>query len=176
MKKYFQFAIVAVAALLMVSCDNKDKKSSDSSSSEAQEEEVAKGTTFEGEKFSIVYPEFLKESYKSDIAVNATNDEEGVKMDATFSDFPCTPEDFTQYYNNYKAPEMFSDYKFEEPQIQDNIMIFKAVNEKAGLAMTNFVVYLDEKAGVAGKMEYPIDKASEIEPLVMPMAKSIKKK
>ena len=101
MKKYFQFAIVAVAALLMVSCDNKDKKSSDSSSSEAQEEEVAKGTTFEGEKFSIVYPEFLKESYKSDIAVNATNDEEGVKMDATFSEFPCTPEDFTQYYNNY---------------------------------------------------------------------------
>ncbi len=42
--------------------------------------------------------------------------------------------------------------------------------------MTCFVVYLGEKAGVAGSFKYPVAKAAEAEKVVLPSVKSIKLK
>ena len=45
-----------------------------------------------------------------------------------------------------------------------------------GFTMTNFVVYLDDHAGVAGSFKYPAEKAAEVEALIKPILNSIKKK
>lgn len=176
MKKLF-LLLMAVGAMTLVSCTGNAEKASGSAASPAQEEnaEPAKGTVFEGANFTMTYPEILtKEGYKSDKAINASSEDNAVKMDATFSDMPCKPEDFDKYYKNFTGMSMNSEYKWEDAKIKDNILTFKGV--KGEDATTNFVVFLDEKGGVAGKINYPVAKAEEIEALIEPMLKSIKKK
>ncbi len=173
MKKLF-LLMVAAMAMTFVSCDNSAKGSGDNDSTASGEAqaEMAEGNTFEGANFTMMYPKEWKETYKSDATINAGA--EDVKMDATFSDYPCKPADFKQYYANFTGMSMNKDYQFEEPKIDENIMTFKGVN--GDKAFTNFVVFIDDKAGVAGKVEYPVAKAEEVEKTIMPMLKSIKKK
>lgn len=180
MKKIFQLAFVALIAVAMNSCNGgnggNEQKSTDNAANDQQEQVAeAQGTTFEGANFTITYPEILKESFKTETTINARN-EDGVKMDASFSKSPCKPDDFKTYYTNLTGMQMWKDYKFEDAKIEGNILTFKGENPDKKVAITQFVVYLDENGGVAGKVEYPLDKASEIEPLIMPMLKSIKKK
>ena len=172
MKKLF-LLMVAAMAMTFVSCDDKAKggDGSDSTGNEAVAE-MTDGNTFEGANFTMVYPKEWKETYKSDDCINAGV--EGVSMDATFNDYPCKPADFEQYYKNFTGMSMNKDYQFEEAKIDGNIMTFKGVN--GDKAATNFVVFIEDKAGVAGKVEYPVAKAAEIEKAIMPMLKSIKKK
>ena len=168
--------MLALGAMTFVSCTGNTEKASGSAAPSGNEQVAeAQGITFEGANFTMVYPEVLtKEGYKSDKTINARNEDNSVKMDATFSDMPCKPEDFDKYYKNFTGMSMNSEYKWEEAKINDNILTFKGV--KGEEATTNFVVYLDENGGVAGKINYPVAKASEIEALIMPMLKSIKKK
>ena len=69
---------------------------------------------------------------------------------------------------------MKKEFTAEEPKIDGNFMTIKFVNGEN--AETNFVAFLDETGGVAGSFKYPVAKAEEIEALIMPMLKSIKKK
>lgn len=175
MKKIF-LMLLAVSAMALVSCTgNSENAASGSKASAASEKaDAPKGNTYEGDNFTMTLPEILKESAKSGSFVNARSEGNDVSMDATFSEMPCKPSDFQQYVKNFTGMSLYKDYKFEDPKIDGNFLTFKGVNgEKAA---TNFVVYLDEKAGVAGKVEYPVAKAGEIEPLITPMLKSIKKK
>lgn len=165
--------LMAVAALTFVSCD-KGNKGGESSEASAQVEEF-KGQTFEGAQFTMQFPEWMKTTYTSDGTINAADStDSSVKMDATFSEFPCKPEDFSKYAENMGVNPMFKEYKFEEPVIKDNIMTFKGVLGEE--AMTNFVVYLGEKAGVAGSFKYPVAKAAEVEKVIMPVVKTIQLK
>lgn len=171
MKKLF-LMLMAVAALTFVSCDKGNKGGE---GSQAAQEEEFKGQAFEGAKFTMQFPEWMKTTYTSDDIMNAADTTSGeIKMDATFSDFPCKPEDFKRYAENMGANPMFKDYKFDEPVINDNIMTFKGVLGED--AMTCFVVYLGEKAGVAGSFKYPIAKAADAEKVIMPVVKTIQLK
>ena len=168
MKKLF-LMLMAVAALTIVSCDKGNKGGE---SSQAAQEEF-KGQVFEGANFTMQYPEWMKTTFTSDNIMNAADTvDRDMKMDATFSDFPCKPEDFKKYAENMGVNPMYKDYKFEEPVIDGDIMTFKGVKDEE--AMTIFVDYLGEKAGVAGSFKYPVAKAAEVEKVIMPVIKSIK--
>ena len=69
---------------------------------------------------------------------------------------------------------MKKEYTAEDPKIDGNFMTVKYV--KGEEAETDYVVFLDETGGVAGSFKYPVAKAAEVEALIMPMLKSIKKK
>ena len=176
MKKLF-LLMMAVGAMTLVSCTGNAEKASGSAaaSGEGQEQVAAdaQGTTFEGANFTMVYPELLtKEGYKSDKTINASNEDNSIKMDATFSQTPCKPEDFAKYADNLKV--MKKEYTAEDPKIDGNFMTVKYVKDEE--AETDYVVFLDETGGVAGSFKYPVAKAAEVEALIMPMLKSIKKK
>ena len=166
MKKIFMMLTAVVAVFALASCNGGGKG--------AEDIEALKGNVMECDKFSMNVPKSMKETYKSDIAFNVSNEDEETKMDATFSDYPCKPEDFEKYAQGLTGMEMFSLYKFDKPVIDGNIMTIKGVN--GDRVMNQFVVYLGEKAGVAGKVEYPVAKAAEMEELLGPMLKSIKQK
>ena len=171
MKKLF-LMLMAVAALTFVSCDKGNKGGE---GSQAAQEKEFKGQAFEGAKFTMQFPEWMKTTYTSDDIMNAADTTSGeIKMDATFSDFPCKPEDFKRYAENMGVNPMFKDYKIDEPVIIDNIMTFKGVLGED--AMTCFVVYLGEKAGVAGSFKYPVAKAADAEKVIMPVVKTIQLK
>lgn len=173
MKKLF-LLMMAIGAMTLVSCNsNGEKKSGETASEQEEQTTEAKGTTFEGANFTIIYPEILtKETFKNDKTINASSEDNLVKMDATFSDTPCKPEDFSKYASNLQV--LKKEYTAEEPKIDGNFMTVKYV--KGDEAETNFIAYLDETGGVAGSFKYPVDKANEVEALIMPMLKSIKKK
>ena len=170
MKKNFQFALVTAVACVLTACGSKSQQSPEEQ--KAAEELAAKGAVFEGKNYTVTYPDFLKETYKNDITINAEGDD--VHFDATFSDYPCKPADFEQYYKNFTGVSMRSEWIFDAPVIDGNIMTFKGVY--AEIEEVNFVVFLDASAGVAGKLKFPVAKASEMEPKVMPILKTIKKK
>ena len=172
MKKYY-YLLIAAAALVMAACGGKGQESS-AEEDKAAEELAANGTVFEGANFSITYPKDWKETFKSDESVNTASEDNSITMDATFSDYPCKPADFEQYYKNFTGMSMNASYTFEQPVIEENIMTYKGVD--GDKAVTNFVVYIDDKAGVAGGVKYPVSKAAEVEPMIKPILNSIKKK
>ena len=53
-------------------------------------------------------------------------------------------------------------------------MTYKGVN--GDNVENKYVVFLDETGGIAGTVKYPVAKAAEVEALIMPMLKSMKKK
>ena len=172
MKKFFQFALMAAFAFTMAACGSK-------SSLSPEEEKAAKelaetGTVYEGAHFTLTYPGAWKETFKNEGTINATADDNYTKIDATFSDYPCKPADFEQYYKNFTGMSMHSSFKFDPMVVDGNILTFKGVN--GDFAMTTFVVYIDDKAGVGGSVKYPVAKAAEVEPLIKPMLQTIKKK
>lgn len=170
MKKLFVM-LMAVAALTIVSCDKGNKGGE---AAQAAQEEF-KGQVFEGASFTMQYPEWMKTTFTSDDIINAEDTvEHNMKLVTGFSDFPCKPEDFKKYAENMGFNPMYKEYKFDEPVIEDNIMTFKGVLGED--AETFFVVYMGEKAGVAGSFKYPVAKAAEIEKVIMPVVKSIKSK
>lgn len=174
MKKLF-LMMMALGVMTLVSCNGNGNTSGSAAASGDKEQaaEEVKGTVFEGENFTMTYPEILtKEGFKNEKTINARNDDNSINMSATFGETPCKPEDFKTYADNLKV--MNKDYTAEDPKIEDNIMTMKFV--KDDMAQTQFSVFFDEKAGVAGKMEYPVAKAAEVEALIMPMLKSMKKK
>lgn len=170
MKKLF-LMLMAVAALSFVSCDKGNKGGNDSE--EAQKE--FKGQVFEGAKFTMQYPEWMKTTYTSDDIFNAEDTvEHNMKLIASFSDLPCKPEDFKKYAENMGFNPSYKEYKFDEPVIEDNIMTFKGVLGED--VETFFVVYQGEKAGVSGSFKYPVAKTDEVEKVIMPVIKSIQPK
>lgn len=167
MKKLF-LLMMAVCAMTLVSCGDKAK------SGESAEEVAAltDGNAFDGKSYTFTYPKEWKETYKSDDNLNAGIDD--IQFDATFSDYPCKPEDFNKFVENLEGMEMFKDFKWEDAKINGDILTFKGVN--GDNVENKFVVYLGEKAGVAGTFKYPVAKANEVEALIMPILKSMKKK
>ncbi|MBO4593740.1 MAG: hypothetical protein J5678_06115 [Bacteroidaceae bacterium] len=172
MKKIVLCFAVALAATAMLSCGSSKQSPEEE---QAAQQLAANGTVFEGANFTITYPKEWKETFKSEGTINAAADDNYTKMDATFSDYPCKPCDFEQYYTNLTNMSMHASFKFDKPVIEDNIMTFKGVKDD-GFTMTNFVVYLDDHAGVAGSFKYPAEKAAEVEALIKPILNSIKKK
>ena len=164
----------AVAGLIASCTGNGTTSTSGSASTDQEQATEVKGTTFDGDHFTFIYPEGFKETYKSGNNVNVASEDDEVRIDATFSENPCKPEDFKKYYDGMVGMKMFEDYKWEDAKIEDNIMTFKGI---MGETVENkYVVYLGEKAGVAGTVKYPVAKAAEIEAQIMPMLKSMKLK
>lgn len=173
MKKFFVFAITTVLTCAMAACGGKGGQSPEEEN--AANELAASGNTFEGTNFTITYPGTWRETWTNETSINAAPEGDNItKLDATFNDYPCKPGDFEQYYQNYTNMSMNASFNFEPAAIDGNILTFKGVN--GDLAMTNFVVYLDDNAGVAGSFKYPVAKAAEIEPLIRPILNTIKKK
>ena len=173
MKKIIYF-VMAAAVCVLAACGGKSSQQS-AEEEKASQELAANGTVFEGANFSITYPKEWKETFKNEITINAAADDNYTKMDATFSDMPCKPADFEQYYKNFTGMSMHASFKFDQPVIDGNILTFKGVKED-GFCMTNFVVFIDNAAGVAGSFKYPAEKAAEVEKLIKPILSSIKKK
>lgn len=174
MKKLF-LLMMAIGAMTLVSCNGNGNTSGSAAASGDQEQTTeVKGTVFEGDHFTFNYPEGFKETYKSGDNINVASEDDDVRIDATFSENPCKPEDFKKYYDGMVGMEMFKEYKWEDAKIEDNIMTYKGVVGET--AETKYVVYLGEKAGVAGTVKYPVAKAAEVEAQIMPMLKSMKVK
>jgi hypothetical protein len=175
MKKLF-LLMMAIGAMTLVSCTGNGNTSGSAAASGDKEQatEEVKGTVFEGDHFTFTYPEGFKETYKSGDNINAASADDQIKIDATFSENPCKPEDFKKFYDGMVGMEMFKDYKWEDAKIDGNIMTYKGVN--GDNVENKYVVFLDEKAGIAGTVKYPVAKAAEAEALIMPMLKSMKKK
>lgn len=169
-KKLF-FAVMAIG--MMTACNGSAEGGAEGSKAESSAAEV-KGMVYEGDSFTMTLPEGWVDTYKSGTTINAKDESGELTMDATFSDYPCKPDDFKTYATNLSGMSIKKDFKFDEPKIDGNIMTLKAVKDDA--VEHNFVVYLDEKAGVAGSFKYPAAKAAEVEPLMMAAIKSIKKK
>lgn len=170
MKKLF-LLMMAVCAMTLVSCGDKAKSGNNESAEEAAA--LTEGNVFDGKSYTLTYPKEWKETYKSDDNLNASLDD--VRFDATFSDMPCKPEDFNQFVENTKAMKTFYEgYTWEDAKIDGDILTFKGV--KDDMAETKYVVYLGEKAGVAGSFKYPVAKAQDVEAQIMPILKSMKKK
>ena len=170
-----KFLLIFAVAGLMASCAGNGTTGGSASASANQEQAAeVEGSTFEGDHFTFTYPEGFKETYKSGDNVNVASEDDAVRIDATFSENPCKPEDFKKYYDGMVGMEMFKDYKWEEAKIEDNIMTYKGVMGET--VEYKYVVYLGEKAGVAGTVKYPVAKAAEVEAQIMPMLKSMKVK
>lgn len=151
-----------VASMALVSCGGK---------SEAAAEVT--GTPYDGEKFTMTVPEGLDIFFSNEDGLNAAKD--GVQLDATFSDTPCKPADFEAYVTNMSGILNNAGAKeIGKPEIDDNIMTFKATYEDK--IEEHFVVFFDDAAGVAGKIKYPVEKAAEFEGYAKGIAKTIAKK
>ena len=100
MKKLF-LLMMAIGAMTLVSCNgNTDKASGSATPSGEEKVTETKGKTFEGANFTLEVPQMLtKEGFKNDKTINASSEDNSVKMDATFSDMPCKPEELkvTEY-------------------------------------------------------------------------------
>ncbi|MDY6412672.1 MAG: hypothetical protein SPL28_06705 [Bacteroidales bacterium] len=174
MKKLF-LMMMALGVMTLVSCNgNGNTSGSAAASGDKEQAAEVKGTVFEGDHFTFTYPEGFKETYKSGDNINVASEDNQVRIDATFSGNPCKPEDFKKYYDAMVGMEMFKDYKWEDAKIEDNIMTYKGVN--GDNVENKYVVFLDETGGIAGTVKYPVAKAAEVEALIMPMLKSMKKK
>lgn len=161
MKKVFSL-MFAVVAMVMVSCGSK---------TEAAPEIT--GTPYDGAKFTMTVPEGLDIIFNSEDGLNAAKD--GVQLDATFSDSPCKPADFEAFVTNMSGILNNAGAKeIGKPEIEDNILTFKATYDDK--IEEHFVVFLDDAAGVAGKVKYPVDKAAEFEGYAKGVAKTIAKK
>ena len=171
MKKVYLFVVAAAMVCVMAACGGKNQSPEEE---KAAKELAESGNVFDGAHFSMTYPGAWKETYKNENTINAAADDNYTKVDATFSDYPCKPADFEQYYKNFTSMSMHSSFKFDQPFIDGNILTFKGVN--GDFAMTNFVVFIDNNAGVAGSVKYPVAKAAEVEPIIKPMLNTIKKK
>ena len=131
------------------------------------------GTPYDGEKFTMTVPEGLDIFFSNEDGLNAAKD--GVQLDATFSDTPCKPADFEAYVTNMSGILNNAGAKeIGKPEIDDNIMTFKATYEDK--IEEHFVVFFDDAAGVAGKIKYPVEKAAEFEGYAKGIAKTIAKK
>lgn len=151
-----------VASMALVSCGGKSEAAA----------EVA-GTPYDGEKFTMTVPEGLDIFFSNEDGLNAAKD--GVQLDATFSDTPCKPADFEAYVTNMSGILNNAGAKeIGKPEIDDNIMTFKATYEDK--IEEHFVVFFDDAAGVAGKIKYPVEKAAEFEGYAKGIAKTIAKK
>ena len=172
MKKFF---LMFAVACLMISCTGNGNTSGNASANSNQEQAAdVKGSTFDGDHFTFTYPEGFKETYKSGDNVNVASEDDAVRIDATFSENPCKPEDFKKFYDGMVGMEMFKDYKWEDAKIDGNIMTYKGVN--GDNVENKYVVFLDEKGGIAGTVKYPAAMAEKAEALIMPMLQSMKKK
>ena len=161
MRKLF-YMMAAVVALTLAACGGKSAPD-------------LKGTPYEGAKFSMTIPEGLKVTSEGDIYMNAGDESGDVRIDATFSDYPCKPDQFETYCQGLTGLLTNQGAKsVDKPAIDGNIMIIKATYET--YIEDNFVVYFDDKAGIAGKFKYPVDKAEQYKDMVKSIALSMKKK
>ena len=169
--------MMAIGAMTLTSCNGNGEKANSSSAASGDNQEQtteAKGNVFEGDHFTFTYPEGFKETYKSGDNINVASEDDQIRIDATFSENPCKPEDFKKYYDGMVGMEMFKDYKWEDAKIDGNIMTYKGVN--GDNVENKYVVFLDEKGGIAGTVKYPAAMAEKAEALIMPMLQSMKKK
>lgn len=167
MKKLFPI-VMAFVALAMTACSGGGSKAVE-----------LKGTTFEGAKFTVTIPDSMKVTAKGEGSidfVNARTENNDVSMDATFSDYPCKPGDFTKYAENMKNMQLkqMGAKSVGEPEIDGDVMVLRITFEN--FIEDSFVAYLGEKAGVAGKIKFPVDQAAKYEGYAKAIAQSVKLK
>ena len=166
MKKLFPI-VMAFVALALTACGG-GSKSVD-----------LKGTTYEGAKFTVTIPDSMTVSAKGEGSidyVNAKTADDNVRLDATFSDHPCQPADFGKYAENMKSLMLnqMGAKSVGEPQIDGDVMVLRVTFET--FIEDNYVAYLGEKAGVAGKLRFPVDQAAKYEGYAKAIAQSVKLK
>ena len=166
MKKFFPI-VMAFVVLALVACGG-GSKSVD-----------LKGTTFEGAHFTVTIPDSMNVTAKGEGSidyVNARTEDDQVSMDATFSDYPCKPEDFGKYAENMKNLQVkqMGAKSAADAEIDGSVMTMRVEFET--FYEDNFVAYLGEKAGVAGKIKFPKDQAAKYEGFAKAIAQSVKQK
>ena len=160
-------------AMVFTACDTKTENANNETTTDNTETtEEVKGTTYEGEKFTLVYPESFKETYKSEEMVNASSEDGAIKLDATFNDMGPTLDQLKVYAENYSGMMKSQGATVEEPNIDGNNLTIKSI--KDGEVNMHFVVMKEDKIGVSGSLKYPEDKAGECEPMIKNIMSSIK--
>jgi len=177
MKKKVLLAIAAFA-MIFAACGNKNAAPAESEAAneateaaEAPEVEV-KGTKFEGAKFTLTYPEALKETFASEETLNARNEDSSIALDATFNDMGPAVAELKTYLDNYTSMMKNMDANLEDSKIDGKILTAKYVKEN-GDANLHFVVMKEDKIGVSGSLKFSKDKAEEAKGYIDSIIKSI---
>ncbi|MCR5151702.1 MAG: hypothetical protein K6A98_00935 [Prevotella sp.] len=114
------------------------------------------GTTFQGDNFTITYPDIMKESFSTKTIINAQADDSSCRLDATYSDFGCRVEELKQYGDNYIGMMKNQGFTCEDPKLDGKTLIVKST--KDGEVNMHFNVMKEDKIGVTGSFTYKEDK------------------
>ena len=115
--------------------------------------------TFYSHRFTIGYPEALKERFTDETTFTAeTNDKDSrmnvrYEQDGTFADLSECAEKFKQ--------EGSEDEVFEKPKVNGNVMTMKSTN--LGETCMYFIVKKDAMTGVVGKYYFRSSRAKDFE-------------
>ena len=173
MKKLF-FLGLALAAMTLTSCGKKDATGEAKSEEKTEETTPANFTVSESEKFSIAYPDIMKETLNRGNVVNASSEDGSCRIDATFNDHGPAISELNKYAENYPymIKSLDKDATIEKANIQGNVLTIKSISE--GEVNLHFVVMKEDKIGIAGSLKCKEDKISEYEKYLKPIMNSIK--
>ena len=171
MKKNFLMAVAAFA-MILAACGNKSAAPAEGENDKDAPETEVKGTKFEGAKFTLVYPEALKETFASEETLNARNEDSSIALDATYNDMGPAVAELKTYLDNYTSMMKNMDATLEDSKIDGKTLTAKFVKEN-GDANLHFCVMKEDKIGVAGSLKFSKEKAEEAKGYIDSIIKSI---
>ena len=166
MKKILFLMMLAVVAICFTACKKKTGDAKNENGSEIVFKNTFNGN---GENFSLGYPDELKETYTDETTFTGETAEKDCRMsvvleqDGDFADLKKYAETFKQ--------DASADEKFDEPQIEGNVMTMKSVN--FGEVCKYFVKKKDNKTAVVGKYYFRESKAADYDKYFDSIIKSV---
>lgn len=166
MKRTLFFMMMAVVAVCFAACKDKNGSAKNENGNEIVLKNTFNGN---GENFSVSYPDELKEAYTDETTFTGETADKDCRMSVTLQqegDFA----DLNKWVEAFKQ-EGSEDEKFDEPEINGNVMTMKSVN--TGEVCMYFVVKKDDKNAVVGKYYYRESKTADYEKYFEPIISSI---
>ncbi len=165
MKKIILFLAVAMVMVLTACGDKKETE-------KAADVDITNSvmTQYENDNLSCSYPDFLTEKQElGDLLVESADKKIHLDMNVYPVEFKeGVLETLAKNYGKFMENEQF---KPEQPQIEDNILILKGVRK--GKVKTNITVISENGKSASGYFIYPKSKAAICDSLAKEIAKSI---
>lgn len=178
MKTICKITISAVVIVLAVACGNKttaNAQNTDTTAAKQATEVIEDGKTYDGAKFSLVYPKELNETWASDEIFNASiQDDEYCFLDATYNDFGPTTSELKTYAENWTYMKKMDNCKVDAPSINGKVLTIRSVSEEKGRTEIHFVVMKEDRICISGSLTFDSDKEAKYLPIAQSVIKSIK--
>lgn len=162
MKKLF---VMAAAALFFAACGGNGGSSSNV-------EPIKDGVTLETEKYSVMVPQGMEESFRYDNTVNATA-EDGSLFAINFMEGGPTKSQLKTTGENYKAMVHALDQEatIGEPVVDGNVVYLKSTVD--GKGRIDYTMLKEDRVGVMGSITCPQDQTDNWEKQLFPILKTV---